>query len=138
MLFRSDPNVAAAAGLNLSRLAEGTYWASTADDESQAFELEQVTADLSHTSAAIRQSAAIRLAMAGPAAKCASEALHAQLDDPNLVVRSAAIDAMSHWDPDRAVSLYTDLLEADGLTPILRSQVEAALTLLRPDPPPAE
>ena len=54
------------------------------------------------------------------------------LSDPNLVVRTAAIDAISHWEPDRAVSLYSDLLGAADLTPILRSQVEAALTLLRP------
>lgn len=65
----------------------------------------------------------------------AREGIEHALADPNLVVRSAAIDAISHWDPDRAVSLYTDLLEADGLTPILRSQVEAALTLVRGDPP---
>ena len=56
------------------------------------------------------------------------------LADPNLVVRSAAIDAISHWDPDRAVALYTDLLDADDLTPVLRSQVQAAVTLLRTDP----
>ena len=56
------------------------------------------------------------------------------LADPNLVVRSAAIDAISHWDPDRALTLYADLLDADGLTPILRSQVQAAITLLRADP----
>ncbi len=56
------------------------------------------------------------------------------LADPNLVVRSAAIDAISHWDPARAISLYTDLLDADGQTPLLRSQVEAAITLLRATP----
>lgn len=56
------------------------------------------------------------------------------LFDPNLVVRSAAIDALSHWDPDRAVSLYADLLEAGDLSPVLRSQVEAAITLLRATP----
>jgi len=71
----------------------------------------------------------------------ARESIQQALADPNLVVRSAAIDAISHWDPDRAVSLYGDLLDAEGLTPVLRSQVEAALTLLRgaADPPhPAE
>lgn len=65
----------------------------------------------------------------------AREGIEQALADPNLVVRSAAIDAISHWDPDRAVSLYAHLLEAEGLTPLLRSQVEAALTLLRADTP---
>jgi len=65
----------------------------------------------------------------------AREGIEPALADPDLVVRSAAIDAISHWDPDRAVSFYTDLLDADGLTPVLRSQVEAALTLLRAPPP---
>lgn len=64
--------------------------------------------------------------------------IESALKDPNLVVRSAAIDAISHWEPDRAVCLYTDLLDADDLTPLLRSQVEAAITLLRTTPPPAE
>lgn len=65
------------------------------------------------------------------------------LADPNLVVRSAAIDAISHWDPDRAMTLYSGLLDTDGLTPVLRSQVQAAITLLQadpfaqPSPPPA-
>lgn len=65
----------------------------------------------------------------------ARKGIEQALADPNPVVRSAAIDAISHWDPDRAISLYTDLLGADDLTPILRSQVQAALTLLRADPP---
>lgn len=65
----------------------------------------------------------------------AREGIELALADPNLVVRTAAVDAISHWDPNRAVSLYTDLLDADDLTAILRSQVEAALTLLRTDPP---
>jgi len=67
----------------------------------------------------------------------AREGIQLALADPNLVVRTAAIDAISHWDPDRAVSLYADLLDADGLTPVLRSQVEAALTLLHADAPQA-
>lgn len=67
----------------------------------------------------------------------AREGIELALADPNLVVRAAAIDAISHWEPNRAVSLYTDLLDADGLTPILRSQVEAALTLLRASSPTA-
>lgn len=67
----------------------------------------------------------------------AREGIEQALADPNLVVRSAAIGAIRHWDPDRAVSLYTDLLDADDLTPILRSQVEAARTLLRTGPLPA-
>jgi HEAT repeat protein len=60
------------------------------------------------------------------------------LADPNLVVRSAAIDAVSHWDPDRAIALYTELLDAEGLTPELRSQVRATITLLRAGPPKPE
>ena len=67
----------------------------------------------------------------------AREGIELALADPNLVVRAAAIDAISHWEPNRAVTLYTDLLDAGGLTPILRSQVEAALTLLRASSPTA-
>lgn len=65
----------------------------------------------------------------------ARQGIEQALTDPNLVVRRAAIDAISHSDPDRAVSLYAGLLDAEGLTPILRSQVKAALTLLRTEPP---
>lgn len=60
------------------------------------------------------------------------------LADANLVVRSAAIDAVSHWDPDRAIALFTELLDADGLTPALRSQARATITLLRAGPPKPE
>ena len=38
---------------------------------------------------------------------------------------------MSAWDPDRASTLYTELLDSPGLTPVLRSQVSAAITLLQ-------
>lgn len=65
----------------------------------------------------------------------ARQGIERALTDPNLIVRRAAIDAISHSDPDRAVSLYSGLLDAEGLTPVLRSQVEAALTLLRAEPP---
>jgi len=57
------------------------------------------------------------------------------LADPNLVVRSAAIDALSHWNPERAIALYTDLLDAEDMTPLLRSQARATITLLRAGPP---
>jgi hypothetical protein len=136
-LIDDDANVAAAAGLNLSRLAEGTYWASTADDESQAFELEQLTADLSHTSSAIRQSAAIRLAIAGPAAKCAGEALHAQLDDPNLVVRVYAAQAL--WvlehNKDDLLPILVNLLDVE--TPNVSLAAAYVLGMMRSAARPA-
>lgn len=53
------------------------------------------------------------------------------LGDENLVVRAAAIKAVSGWDPDRAITLYTELLESPGITPTLRSQANAAIMLLR-------
>jgi HEAT repeat protein len=53
------------------------------------------------------------------------------LDDENLVVRAAAIKAISGWDPDRAITLYQELLDSPGVTPTLRSQANAAITLLR-------
>jgi HEAT repeat protein len=114
-LIDDDPNVAAAAGLNLSRLEEGTYWASADGDESQAFELEQLTADLSHSSSAIRQAAAIHLALSGPAARCASEVLHAQLDDPNLVVRVYAAQALWAIEKNRndLLPVLVDLLNVE-------------------------
>jgi HEAT repeat protein len=53
------------------------------------------------------------------------------LSDPHLVVRAAAIKAVSRWDADRAVALYEQLLEADGLTPLLRAEAHAAIGDLR-------
>ena len=53
------------------------------------------------------------------------------LGDANLVVRTEAIKAISRWDPDRAVSLYEDLLNAEGLTPLLRTEAHAAIGDLR-------
>jgi len=53
------------------------------------------------------------------------------LGDPNLVVRSEAIKAISRRDGDRAVSLYEELLEAEALTPLLRSEARAAIGDLR-------
>ena len=53
------------------------------------------------------------------------------LGDPHLVVRAAAIKAVSRWDPGRAVALYEELLEADGLTPLLRAEARGAIGDLR-------
>lgn len=53
------------------------------------------------------------------------------LGDENLVVRAAAIKAVGAWAPDRAITLYRELLDSPGLTPALRSQAGAALTLLQ-------
>jgi len=60
------------------------------------------------------------------------------LDDPHLVVRSAAIKGISRWDGDRAISLYEELLEAEGLTPLLRSEARAAIGDLRAGLPARE
>lgn len=53
------------------------------------------------------------------------------LGDVNLVVRTEAIKAISRWDPNRAVSLYEELLDAEGLTPLLRTEAYAAIGDLR-------
>jgi HEAT repeat protein len=49
------------------------------------------------------------------------------LSDAHLVVRAAAINAVSRWEADRAVVLYEQLLEADGLTALLRAEARAAI-----------
>lgn len=53
------------------------------------------------------------------------------LSDPHMVVRAAAIKAVSWWDADRAVATYEELLEADGLTPLLRAEAHPAIGDLR-------
>ena len=53
------------------------------------------------------------------------------LSDPSLVIRAEAIKAISRRDPDRAVSLYEELLDAEGLTPLLRTEAHAAIGDLR-------
>src|SRR5262249_40604397 len=53
------------------------------------------------------------------------------LGDPHLVVRAAAIKAVSRWEAGRAVALYEELLEAKGLTPLLRAEARAAIGDLR-------
>jgi len=53
------------------------------------------------------------------------------LGDLNLVVRAEAIKAISRWDANRALSLYQQLLDAEGLTPLLRSEAHAAIGDLR-------
>ena len=58
------------------------------------------------------------------------------LADENLVVRAAAIKAVSGWDPDRAITLYRELLDSPDLTPVLRSQASAAIALLQGAAPP--
>jgi HEAT repeat protein len=68
----------------------------------------------------------------------ARPAIERALGDENLVVRAAAIKAVSGWDPDRAIALYQELLDSPGLTPILRSQASAAITLLRGTFPAAD
>src|SRR5262245_27781203 len=53
------------------------------------------------------------------------------LGDPHLAVRAAAIKAVSRWEAGRAVALYEELLEAKGLTPLLRAEARAAIGDLR-------
>lgn len=53
------------------------------------------------------------------------------LGDLNLVVRAEAIKAISRRDANRALSLYQQLLDAEGLTPLLRSEAHAAIGDLR-------
>lgn len=64
--------------------------------------------------------------------------LERALGDPNLVVRGAAIKAISRWDADRAVSLYEELLGAEAITPLLRSEARAAISDLRAGRPVRE
>ncbi len=66
--------------------------------------------------------------------EAARSGIERALADSNLVVRSAAIDAVRHADPERAIALYVDLLTAQGLTPTLRSRARAAITMLRAGP----
>jgi HEAT repeat protein len=60
------------------------------------------------------------------------------LGDPNLVVRTEAIKAISRWDAHRAASLYEELLDTEGLTPLLRSEAHAAIGDLRAGLPARE
>jgi hypothetical protein len=53
------------------------------------------------------------------------------LNDPNLVVRSFAIKGVSRWDPSRAVALYEEFLQSEGLTPLLRQEATWAIGELR-------
>lgn len=53
------------------------------------------------------------------------------LGDVSLVVRTEAVKAISRWNPDRAISLYEELLDAEGLTPLLRTEAQAAIGDLR-------
>jgi HEAT repeat protein len=53
------------------------------------------------------------------------------LADDDLVVRAAAIKAVAGWDPDRAIALYSELLDSPAITAVLRSQASAAITLLK-------
>jgi len=55
------------------------------------------------------------------------DCIEAALADENVVVRSVAIKAVSRWDPQRAVGLYESLLQAEGLTPLLRQQATWAI-----------
>ena len=53
------------------------------------------------------------------------------LGDPNLVVRSRAVEENHRWDPDRAKELYEDQLQDESLTPLLRAEAESALQNLK-------
>jgi HEAT repeat protein len=98
-LTDSDTNVAAAAALNLSRMDGCRQPCEVPAIEADGVavlspELTQLSADLLHASTAVRQTAAIRLAQAGPLARPAAEALKARLADRDLVVRAHAARAL--------------------------------------------
>ena len=50
--------------------------------------------------------------------------------DENLVVRAEAIEAVSRWDPERAIVMYEMFLTAPGITPLLRERAEAMIRVL--------
>jgi hypothetical protein len=58
--------------------------------------------------------------------------------DPELVVRAEAIKGISQWDPARAIALYTGLLAAEGVTPLLTAEAERAIDDLRAGRPVRE
>jgi HEAT repeat protein len=98
-LTDSDTNVAAAAALNLSRMNVcrqpcDVPAIKTGGVAVLSPELTQLTAELLHASTVVRQTAAIRLAQAGPSARPAAEALNARLADRDLIVRVHAARAL--------------------------------------------
>ncbi len=118
-LTDADPFVAAAAGINLSRLNDPP----PSDDEPDpdedggpsANELKQMVADLSHSSPVIRRMSAIRLGMAGPAARGAAENLRERLadEDPGVMVQAANALWAIERDAAYIVPLLAELLEAE-------------------------
>ncbi len=141
-----DPFVAAAAGINLSRLNDSPPDSDETNVEDDggpsAGELKQLAADLSHSSSAIRKMAAIRLGLAGPSARSAVEDLHERLEDEDSIVQVQAANAL--WsierDAEDIVPILTDLLEDEnpsvGLAAVfvlgrIRTEAGAALPALR-------
>jgi len=141
-----DPFVAAAAGINLSRLNDPpprSDEANAEDDNGPSErELKQLIADLSHSSSAIRKMAAIRLGLAGPSARSAVAALQASLEDEDTVVEVQAANAL--WSIERnaddILPVLTELLEAENTAVSvaavyvlgrIRSDASAALPELR-------
>jgi HEAT repeat protein len=119
-LTDSETNVAAAAGLNLSRidsLARRFDVAGAVVDSagSPTADLAHWIANLSHSSAAVRQTAAIRLAMAGPSASRAVAMLRDHLRDRDLVVRVHVARALWIIAPsvDDVLPVLVDLLDIE-------------------------
>jgi HEAT repeat protein len=118
-LTDTDPFVAAAAGINLSRLNDPPRTSDEPDPEEEggpsSGELAQMIADLSHSSAVIRRMSAIRLGMAGLSARDAADALRQRLEDEDPAVAVQAANAL--WaikrEPGYIVPLLAELLEAE-------------------------
>jgi HEAT repeat protein len=101
-----DPKVATAAAVHLSRTPNadqqtlpGVQAIDPDDSESMPAEVAEWISDLSDAAADVRQAAAIRLAIAGPAACHAVEALTTALGDPDPIVRLHV--ALAIWEIGR-------------------------------------
>jgi hypothetical protein len=53
------------------------------------------------------------------------------IDDPEAVVRAAAIRSLSRWDRGQAIARFEELLTTAGPTPLLRAEIRTALRALR-------
>jgi len=112
-LTDSDTNVAIAAALNLSKLFDLPD--PPQQDPTSGEELAGLLAELKNPAPAVRQKAAIRLGMSGPAARHAVGALREKLSDPDLAVRAHVAHAL--WQIEKyADEILPALIDMLGVT----------------------